>query len=106
MLVWNEAHPILSTIFNKGNKVLNARLVKHNKQIEQKRIAAEKMKGEHQKQKETLIKRKQDWLAYNSRRKTLMEQVYNFSTTGEVRRLSNITTGLKLKHANFQMIEK
>ena len=42
------------------------------------------MKGESQKQKETLIKRKQDWLVYKSRRKTLMEQVYNFSTTGKL----------------------
>ena len=83
MLVWNEAHPVL-TIFDKGNKVLDARLLKHNQLIEQKRIAEEKMKGESQKQKETLIKRKQDWLVYKSRRKTLMEQVYNFSTTGKL----------------------
>ena len=51
MLVWKEAHPVLSTIFNKGNKVLNDRLVKHNQLIEQKRIASEKIKVKHQKQK-------------------------------------------------------
>ena len=81
MLVWNEAHPVLSTIFDKGNKVLNARLIQHNKLIEQKRIAAEKMQGERLKQKETSIKRKQVWLAYKARKKTLIEQVYNFSTS-------------------------
>ena len=84
MLVWIEAHPVLSTIFDKGNKVLNARLIQHNKLIEQKRIAAEKMQGERLKQKETSIKRKQVWLAYKARKKTLMEQVYNFSTTGKL----------------------
>ena len=42
------------------------------------------MKGERQKQKETSFKRKQVWQAYKSRKKTLMEQVYNFSTTGKL----------------------
>ncbi len=84
MLVWKEAHPVLSTIFDKGNKVLNARLIKQNKLIEQKRLAEEKSKGERQKQKELDNTRKQLWFAYKSRNKTLMEQVYNFSTTGKL----------------------
>ena len=84
MLVWKEAHPVLSTIFDKGNKVLNARLIKQNKLIEQKRLAEEKNKGERQKQKELDNTRKQLWIAYKSRNKTLMEQVYNFSTTGKL----------------------
>ncbi len=84
MLVWKEAHPVLSTIFDKGNKVLNARLIKQNKLIEQKRLAEEKNKGERQKQKELDNTKKQLWIAYKSRNKTLMEQVYNFSTTGKL----------------------
>ena len=84
MLVWKEAHPVLSTIFDKGNKVLNDRLMKHEKRIEQKRLAEEKNKGERQKQKEINNNKKRVWLVYQSRKKTLMEQVYNFSTTGEL----------------------
>ena len=84
MLVWKEAHPVLSKIFENGNKVMNVRLIKRNKLIEQKRLAEEKNKGELQKQKELGNTRKQLWLAYKSRNKTLMEQVYNFSTTGEL----------------------
>ena len=52
MLVWKEAHPVLSTIFENGNKVMKVRLIKRNKLIEQKRLAEEKKKGELQKQKE------------------------------------------------------
>ena len=84
MLVWKEAHPVLSKIFENGNKVMNVRLIKRNKLIEQKRLAEEKNKGELQKQKELGNTRKQLWLAYKSRNKTLMEQVYNFSTTGDL----------------------
>ena len=46
---------------------------------EQKKITAEL-----QKQKELGNTRKQLWIAYKSRNKTLMEQVYNFSTTGKL----------------------
>ncbi len=51
MLVWKEAHPVLSKIFENGNEVMNVRLIKRNKLIEQKRLAEEKNKGELQKQK-------------------------------------------------------
>ena len=44
MLVWKEAHPVLSTIFENGNKVINARLIKRDKLIKQKRLAEEKKK--------------------------------------------------------------
>ena len=63
MLVWKEAHPVLSKIFENGNKVMNVRLIKRNKLIEQKRLAEEKTKGELQKQKELGNTRKQLWLA-------------------------------------------
>ena len=63
---------------------MKVRLIKHNKLIEQKRLAEEKKKSELQKQKELGNTRKQLWLAYKSRKKTLMEQVYNFSTTGDL----------------------
>ncbi len=84
MLVWKEAHPVLSTIFENGNKVINARLIKRDKLIKQKRLAEEKKKSEIQKNKEIYNKIKQVWLNYKSRKKTLMEQVYNFSTTGNL----------------------
>ena len=84
MLVWKEAHPVLSTIFENGNKVINTRLIKRDKLIKQKRLAEEKKKSEIQKNKEIYNKRKQVWLNYKSRKKTLMEQVYNFSTTGDL----------------------
>ena len=84
MLVWKEAHPVLSTIFENGNKIINARIIKRKKVIEKKRLAEEKKKIESQKQKESYDKSKQAWLVYISRKKTLMEQVYNFSTTGDL----------------------
>ena len=84
MLIWKEAHPVLSKIFENGNKAINVRLIKRDKLIEQKRIALEKKKKESQKQKQIYNKRKQVWLLYKSRKKTLMEQVYNFSTTGDL----------------------
>ena len=56
MLVWKEAHPVLSTIFENGNKVINARLIKRDKLIEQKRLAEEKEKSEIQKIKKFIIK--------------------------------------------------
>ena len=84
MLVWKEAHPVLSTIFENGSKVMKAHLIKRNKLIEQKRFAEEKNEDELQKQKELGNTRKQLWLAYKSRNKTLMEQVYNFSSTGDL----------------------
>ena len=84
MLIWKEAHPVLSTIFENGNKVINVRIVRRNKLIEQKRLAEEKKKIETQKQKQIYNKRKQAWLLYKSRKKTLMEQVYNFSTNGDL----------------------
>ena len=83
MLIWKEAHPVLSTIFENGNKVINVRIVRRNKLIEQKRLAEEKKKIETQKQKQIYNKRKQAWLLYKSRKKTLMEEVYNFSTNGD-----------------------
>ncbi len=84
MLIWKEAHPVLSTIFENGNKVINARLIKRDKLIKQKRLAEEKKKSDIKKNKEIYNKRKQVWLNYKSRKKTLMEQVYNFSTTGDL----------------------
>ena len=84
MLVWKEAHPVLSTIFENGNKVINTRLKKRDKIIKQKRLAEEKKKSEIQKNKEIYNKRKQVWLQYKSRKKTLMEQVYNFSIAGDL----------------------
>ncbi|NVK00959.1 MAG: hypothetical protein HWE12_05400 [Oceanospirillaceae bacterium] len=79
MLIWQEAHSVLKTIFDKGESVLVARLA----EIERRRVAevaaeeARKAAAEANR-----LRAEQDWLDYQSREKTLMEQVYNFATTG------------------------
>ena len=79
MLIWKEAHPVLEKIFDKGEGIMVARLA----DMERRRLAeeaAERARKEAAAAART--KAAQDWSDYQARQKTLMEQVYNFATTG------------------------
>ena len=79
MLIWKEAHPVLKSIFDKGENIMVARLA----ELERSRAAqiAEE-KALKQMAEATRLKAAKDWSDYQERQKTIMEQVYNFSTTG------------------------
>jgi len=79
MLIWKEAHPVLKTIFDKGERILVARIAET-----ERRLAAKAAKEQERKDaaEETRLKAAKDWSDYQTRQKTLMEQVYNFATTG------------------------
>ena len=79
MLIWKEAHPVLISIFDKGENIMVARLA----ELERSRAAqiAEE-KARKQMAEATRLNVEKDWSDYQERQKTIMEQVYNFSTTG------------------------
>ena len=79
MLVWKEAHPILNKIFDKGQSILNARLIERDKKNKNRELADAKIKAQREK---AFKNRKKSWLDYSSREKKIMEEVYNFSSTG------------------------
>jgi len=79
MLIWKEAHPVLKSIFDKGERVLVARIA----ETERRRVAeAAAEQARKEAAEATRLKAAQDWSDYQNRQKTLMEQVYNFATTG------------------------
>ena len=79
MLIWKEAHPVLEKIFDKGENIMVARL----EEMERIRLAEEAAEAERQQKAEAeRAEWEQYWANYQSRQKTLMEQVYNFATTG------------------------
>ncbi|NBS27040.1 MAG: hypothetical protein EBS81_12175 [Gammaproteobacteria bacterium] len=79
MLIWKEAHPVLEKIFDKGETIMVARL----EEMERVRLAEEAAEQERQQKAEAeRAEWEQYWSNYQSRQKTLMEQVYNFATTG------------------------
>ena len=79
MLIWKEAHPVLEKIFDKGESILVARL----EEMELLRLDEEAAKQEQQRRAEAeQAEWEQYWSNYQSRQKTLMEEVYNFATTG------------------------
>ena len=84
MLVWKEAHPVLNKIFDNGRKTLDARIVIRDKRLEQERIVEDMEKAKRKRQEEVRKQRKKAWLDYSSREKKIMEQVYNFSSSGDV----------------------
>lgn len=79
MLIWKEAHPVLEKVFDKGETIMVARL----EEMERVRLAEEAAEQERQQKAEAeRAEWEQYWSNYQSRQKTLMEQVYNFATTG------------------------
>ena len=79
MLIWQEAHTVLKNIFDKGESVLVARLA----EIERQRVAeAAEEEARKAAAEATRLRAEQDWFDYQAREKTLVEQVYNFATTG------------------------
>lgn len=79
MLVWAEAHPVLLKIFDRGENVLVARLA------EAKARQEEQARAEQNRQREMLEKRAAEeivWQTYTNRPKTILEEVYNFASTG------------------------
>ena len=63
MLVWKEAHPVLSTIFDIGHKTLDFRLLEYHKRVEEERLAEEELLAERerlakeQQKEKSLLKR-------------------------------------------------
>lgn len=79
MLIWKEAHPVLKNLFDNGESIIIARLAE-NKRIQ---LAKEKEEKARQKaRKQASLDRAVEWSNYQNRKKTLLEQVYNFATTG------------------------
>lgn len=86
MLIWSEAHPVLLRLLDQGELELSALI------DEQNRIAAAEAEAEAERQRQLNLEREaqaarqkeleQRWYEYQIRQKSLMEQVYNFSTTG------------------------
>ena len=79
MLIWKEAHPVLTRIFDRGDALLQTRMAAQAQKEQQaegeerRRLAAEKTQ-----------EAQRSWLEYAARDKTLLEQVFNFATVGEV----------------------
>ncbi|RXJ72849.1 hypothetical protein CS022_13420 [Veronia nyctiphanis] len=82
MLVWKEAHPVLANVFKRGLDTLEVRVAERDKELEQERIAQAEAQAKREKQQQARNQKEQVWQQYLAREKTLMEQVYNFSTTG------------------------
>ena len=79
MLIWAEAHGVLEKILDKGETIMVSRL----EEMERVRLAEQAAEQERQqKAKAEQAEWEQYWSNYQSRQKTLMEQVYNFATTG------------------------
>lgn len=77
MLLWKEAHPVLEKIFDGGQKVVEERAPI--------RLAQQQAEEDWRKESQQEIVRIQKaWKDYQSREKTLMEQVYNLATSGFV----------------------
>ena len=49
MLVWKEAHPVLSTIIDTGYEIMNARFLERKKRLEQERLEKERLAEERKK---------------------------------------------------------
>lgn len=82
MLIWKEAHPVLEKIFDGGQKVVEERTLA---QLEKQMAETERKKAFQ----ERTAQFQKSWNDYKSREKTLMEQVYNLSTSGFVEGVSH-----------------
>jgi hypothetical protein len=81
MLVWREAHPVLVRVLDQGQAILQARAEESGrKQAEERRLAEERRRSTEDRQ----VEAERLWLQYAAREKTLLEQVLNFSTVGDV----------------------
>jgi hypothetical protein len=87
LIIWKEAHPVLKAILDRGEQTLLGRIAARNQrllveaaQIKERQLLAEAIKK----------KLEREWLSYKERRKTLMEQVYNFATTGRLEGLKRM----------------
>jgi len=80
MLMWKEAHPVLNTVFTRGDAVLQSRLDEQLRKDNQARAEADE-------RRRLTVERTQEaerkWQEYASRQKSLLEQVFNFATNGD-----------------------
>jgi len=82
MLIWKEAHPVLNTVFTRGDTVLQALLDDRlRKETQAKAEADERRRLASEKSQEV----DRQWREYMSREKSLLEEVLNFATTGDVK---------------------
>jgi hypothetical protein len=77
MLIWKEAHPVLEKILDGGEKVVEERAP-----IRMARQQADAARQEAFQQERARVQKA--WSDYDSRQKTVMEQVYNLATSGFV----------------------
>ena len=77
MLIWKEAHPVLKKILDGGQKVVEERAP-----ILLTRQQADEARQEAFQQERARVQKA--WSDYQSREKTVMEQVYNLATSGFV----------------------
>ncbi|MEK9684985.1 MAG: hypothetical protein VW226_10585 [Rhodospirillaceae bacterium] len=84
LVLWKEAHPVLKTILTNGDKALSIRIAeyKNKRQIEAKARQKRKLETEERQKKVDAA-----WLAYTGRKKSLLEEVYNFASTGNLQGL-------------------
>jgi hypothetical protein len=77
MLIWKEAHPVLEKILDGGQKVVEERAP-----VRMARQQADAARQEAFQQERARVQKA--WSDYDSRQKTVMEQVYNLATSGFV----------------------
>lgn len=81
MLIWREAHPVLARIFDRGDTLLQARMAASAQKEQQEQAEAEQKRSQAA---EKVQEAQRSWQEYSARNKTLLEEVFNFATTGEV----------------------
>lgn len=81
MLIWVEAHPVLLRIFDQGHQTLLAQVQQRDQKIIEERTAQNQRQQAFRQQAN---ESDQQWQQYASRTRSLMEQVFNFATTGTV----------------------
>ena len=79
LVIWRDAHPVLRKILDKGHEALTVRIADYRARRQAELEAQRKRKSELEEQQRRL---NSAWLAYRGRKKTLLEEVYNFASTG------------------------
>lgn len=81
MLIWKEAHPVLMRIFDRGDALLQTKMAAQTQKEQQEKALAEERSRLASERTQEAQRR---WQEYSARDKTLLEQVFNFATVGEV----------------------
>ena len=79
LVIWKDAHPVLRKILDKGEETLTLKIAENRARRQAKLEAQRKRKAERREHQRRV---NSAWLAYSGREKTLLEEVYNFASTG------------------------